>query len=378
MDPLSSSLVKSTTRKIPEGILPSNYEGSLVDISVKCKGPDDIVYKQNRLLWEKIPRGYTRLELNGGNSEVVIYANHKFDYQMHHPIGDDETYDRIVAVEKMNGEAAHFSGRYIGDEFYFIAGSKKTHIIFQNEDHIKLYNDDVNVYARTIATALLDKFNSMPSYKQEDLKGFLSTTKVTAVMEILLPDNQHIVQLEEGPNELVGLFFTKQPPLSDITTLLAYPFEAGMEVFEDFEFTVPNFEYVDYIEDHRQEVRSRKYTEGVVYFLQNTAEDTIGVIKQKSKWYAHIRALRQQAQYALRVKPPIEWAKEQSRNRMETLQGYTYTTDMELSEWMDISDKWIEYATKNIQHKDEVSCNFPSTWNKFIEECNILHDYDVC
>ncbi|CAL4226355.1 unnamed protein product, partial [Meganyctiphanes norvegica] len=53
---------------------------------------------------------------------------------------DPENAEKIVCTNKLNGEAAHFSGRYIEGQFYIITGSKFVHMLIRNEEDIKLYD----------------------------------------------------------------------------------------------------------------------------------------------------------------------------------------------------------------------------------------------
>ena len=78
------------------------------------------------------------------NMDVAIYANKKFKgYDpkcMSYCLLDNNTLaDKIIAMEKLNGEAAHFSGRYIDDKFYIITGSKNVHLLICGEEDIEKY-----------------------------------------------------------------------------------------------------------------------------------------------------------------------------------------------------------------------------------------------
>ena len=52
-----------------------------------------------------------------------------------------EEVTRVVAMIKENGEAGHVSVRVIGDQFYFIAGSKNVHLVFRTAQDLELYTD---------------------------------------------------------------------------------------------------------------------------------------------------------------------------------------------------------------------------------------------
>ena len=50
--------------------------------------------------------------------------------------------DKVVVMDKLNGEAAHLSGRFIDGKFYIITGSKNVHMIIGCESDIGKYEGD--------------------------------------------------------------------------------------------------------------------------------------------------------------------------------------------------------------------------------------------
>lgn len=98
---------------------------------MKCRGPDDRVYAQNTDIQRYIPRGLTLLVTRDGSDksiDVVTFANRKFtggigDEDDEQPNTNDEWKNYflqppseasfVVCTEKVNGEAAHFSGRSV-------------------------------------------------------------------------------------------------------------------------------------------------------------------------------------------------------------------------------------------------------------------------
>ena len=145
-------------RRVPDGIFPNYCTVKLCDIKVGGQGPDDKMYNRHADLRKFIPRGTTIMSIDGINGEeildVVIYANRKFtgnigDEDESQPESNDiwrsycldnpDEADKVVAMEKMNGEAAHFSGRFIDGKFYIITGSKNVHMIIGCEEDIEKY-----------------------------------------------------------------------------------------------------------------------------------------------------------------------------------------------------------------------------------------------
>ena len=134
----NSNLLKKTEYQIPRGIFPNEEDITLCDIKVNSGSDDmgdDAVYKKNVVIQTYIPRGLTILKnITTGFQDICIYANKKF-------YDDDETVklsDKIVSMEKMNGEALHFSCRYISNNFYLFIGSKTNHIVINKKTDIDL------------------------------------------------------------------------------------------------------------------------------------------------------------------------------------------------------------------------------------------------
>ncbi|KAF2349265.1 hypothetical protein FHG87_019980 [Trinorchestia longiramus] len=121
---------------VPEQILGKGNNFVIRDVKVKCRGPDDRIYAKNPDIQRYIPRGVTLLcwpcDEDGSsgkdNIDPVIYANRKFtggigDEDEEQPNSPDEwkqsfleapeTASLVVAVEKVNGEAAHIGGRSV-------------------------------------------------------------------------------------------------------------------------------------------------------------------------------------------------------------------------------------------------------------------------
>ena len=138
----SKNIVRESRKKIPDGILPGECSGFLNDYKVVSKGSDDEMYKNNDDLLKFMPRGLTVMELTKSFSDyrkdIVISANRKFFECDVGPNGIDfstnqytnfslnsSQVSKIISTEKLNGEAAHFSGRFIDGQFYLIARFEK-------------------------------------------------------------------------------------------------------------------------------------------------------------------------------------------------------------------------------------------------------------
>ena len=389
--------VKRVRREISSTISPANTKIYLSDIAVKSKGPDDAMYDKYEILRKFVSRGLSIMEVVISNDiqdeisfDCVINANKKFcgitiededDLQSTNDskdyfIEDPTLTTSIVAMEKINGEAAHFTGRFIGGQFYLIAGSKNVHIIFQTGDHIDLYVENRYSIAVTIARSVLVKWLSMTDKMRSVLAQFLHLTKTTVVCEIMMPHHQHVVNFGSlDHNKLVVIALTP-PPEEDAKSLTALSSETTLSFFVLFGFDVPDYIKLppNNINDHIIRSRNLINIEGFVYYHENKMGYTIGQLKLKSSWYIHLRALRQQATYrylgkSTKPKKPFEEAKKRSRQRMSELQKWLYTSEEQLAAWDTLSDHWFQWledeTPKGLFPALDIRDNYPTIWQKF-------------
>ena len=370
----SRNLIKKVVRNIPSDVLPSNMRGNIIDVTVKSKkGPDDIMYDEHEILRHHFPRGLSIMCTYIDSKETpkydcIINACKKFSG---HTLGDEDEIDisrtcteelyfledknstnQIVAMEKINGEAAHFACRFINDEPHFIAGSKNVHMIFKNKHQIAQYNEQRYENARVIADAFIDKLNSISPEQRLFLLHFLHFTKFTLVCEIMLPHHQHVVHFGSlNHNNLVVIALTP-PPEETATSFTALPSELTLNLFNILGFDIPLYNKLDLatIEDHMQRTRKKSNTEGIVYYFENL-QKTIGLVKIKSSWYVHLRAIRQQATYRYLTKgqtKTLDEAKAKSHRRIKELQKWLFTTEKELLGWNNFSDLFFDWLEKNV------------------------------
>ena len=393
----SKNIVRESRKKIPDGILPGQYSGFLNDYKVVSKGSDDEMYKNNDDLLKFMPRGLTVMELTKSSSDyrkdIVISANRKFFECDVGPNGIDfltnqytnfslnsSQVSKIISTEKLNGEAAHFSGRFIDGQFYLIAGSKNVHLIFQNDEHIDKYTDTCYGMARNIARTLLRKWNRLDEDKQKQLSQFLNETRFTVVCEILIPTQQHVVQLDHLTESELYVLSMTDVPFHDTKTLLAAPTDVTLRMFEDLGFKVPLHEYLQLqdLNNDIKRIRNATNTEGVVYYFQDSEGHTTGLLKLKkmmdfkikSIWYILRRALREQACYrkldanSLKGITSTEFRKNRARTRIADIQKWLHTTDDQVKKWQEISDRWIETVEKKLKENDitvgKIRASFPS------------------
>ena len=400
---LDNGYIKQISREIPEHILPIGVTGSISDISVKSRGPDEVAYNKYEILRTRIPRGFSlmKLEYSDGRTieHCVIYASKKFSGSV---IDEDEfsgleeenielLHDKyflantggasnIIAMEKVNGEAAHFTGRFINGEFYLIAGSKNVHLIFQNTQHIDMYTENRYEMAKVIAHAVLQQWFQLDEEKRSILAQFLHLTRTTVICEIMLPSHQHVVNFGSLNQDTLVVVALAPPPEQKASSLTAMPSEATLSFFYKFGFSVASYKVCQPIEiqNHTETIRKDKNTEGVVYYYEDSRGNTIGMVKLKSSWYIHLRALREQASYRhASKKEPKDFIfyKNRSRNRMVSLDTWLHGSEEDQQIWKNISDEWMEWVEKQVTDgnipSDRFRGNFPILWEKFCEETGI-------
>lgn len=384
-------LIREVVYEIPGGILPPGNEGWLKDISTRSKGADDELYMKHEELRKHLPRGTTELNItkNSVNNsfDYVIHANRKFSGETDDSDSSSSASDfcleynfsttQIIAMEKINGEAAHFSGRYIDGEFYLIAGSKNVHLIFQNEEHIDLYFGERFSIAIVIARTLLKIWNNLSYENRLLLQNFLHDSKTTVVCEIMLASRQHVVYFGENASNRLIILCLAPPPNEFQKSLTALPTEEVFEIFNALGFEVPNYRILemDDLDAHHNEIRQSRGTEGVVYYFENDEGHTISIVKFKSSWYFHLRALRQQATYRYagskknKTNKSFDESKVRSRKRMDELQEWLYTSTEDLNDWKTLSDHWFDWLEQEVPRgtfpNNMLRDNFPVIWKSF-------------
>lgn len=394
----NEKMIREVERQIPDGILPEGFEGNLVDVSPATRGDDDNYFRKNDEIRNHLPRGLSLLNVGvrGGSSEcsVAIYANRKFfnldidslsgtntsgeDAFDKYFLGSVSTASCVVAMEKVNGEAAHFSGRFINGQFYLIAGSKNVHLIFREREHIELYTEKRYSIAKEVAHAVLDTWNRMALAKQLSLAQYLHFSCRTVVCEIMRPSHQHIVDLRDLSNTKLVVLAVTGPPSETLKSQTALPSEQTLKKFSSIGFNVPNYEVLDPFKvlQHALQTRETHNSEGMVYYYEDCEGNTLGLVKVKTSWYVHLRALRQQGAYRHVIKKSapsttLEHSKERSRRRMEDLQVWLYTTNEELEAWKILSDQWLEWLEGEVQSSavtvQQIKENFAFVWQLFRE-----------
>ncbi|CAL4116103.1 unnamed protein product [Meganyctiphanes norvegica] len=400
MEKKKQKLVRIVTQIVPDGIFPKHFTAKLYDIKVGGKGPDDLIYSQNADIRKFIPRGTTLMSIdginNGKNLDTVLYANRKFtgdigeddesqpestDIWRSYCLGNPDEAEKVVAMEKLNGEAAHFSGRFIDGKFYIITGSKNVHMIISCKEDIEKYDGVRYNNAKLIARAVWKQLIQMEENSRQILFNLLHHTKCTVVCEILLPNNQHIVNLSSIKEpSLHVLAMTPTVSDNDEFSLTALPPHHWLELASALGFNVAPYQIIDrkdvdnFIQRSQNEIHKEGY---VLYYLKSTNgyENTIGMAKTKTFWYVMLRALREKSVFAFNAaKKRNGWSLEDRINsthkRFKEIQIWLRFNNEHLTEWNKLSEEFLHWLNGEINTNSEAGENirphFPMIWDRFL------------
>ncbi|QLI62437.1 HgNV_071 [Dikerogammarus haemobaphes nudivirus] len=400
-------LLRKVTRQIPSDIITSSTSAfHLSDYSVFTKGkPDDEVYKTHELLRLHIPRGLTVLEIDSEILDYVIYANRKFDGST---VEDDEikstagavvdnidqnlhfienndinTTHQIIAVEKMNGEAGHFSCRIIDGEEYLIAGSKKVHILFKTYEDIEKYTEDRYQFAKMVAKTLLEHLDRLAPELRQILCRFLATTKLTVICELLNPHHQHVVSLKDLNCNILTVLNITTFSLNNNKSLTMFSIPTTFSFMNLFGFKTPKYEIIttdngdnikNNLNKHISTTRGKLNTEGVVYYHEDLNGNTIGLVKLKTRWYVYLRALREKATAVYKKNLSESKYHQNVKKRLAEIKRWLDTPEDEHNEWQNLASRWIVWVCERKTYNtdgSEIRNNFSFVWEQFIQQCNI-------
>lgn len=382
---------------VPSTILPFGYTASLVDVKVKSRGPDDTIYKNNPEIRSMIPRGLTLIHLHGQEKkfDVILYANKKFtggvgDEDESQPENDDswreyclappETATDLICMTKLNGEAAHFSGRFLCGQFYIITGSKNVHMILKNKDEIDLYEGSRYSVAKVIARAVFEALEKLDQESRHLVYSLLHHTKSTVLSEILQPKHQHIVNLSSIEKPGINVIMLTPTFIDEEeSSLTAFPPHHMLDMMGALGFTCTPFMVTspDTMPEQKERVRNELYKEGEVMYFVNGKGETIGIAKVKTCWYVVLRALREQTVNSFTAAKKRENWTLQGRialahKRLNSIQHWLCFSNEYLAKWKKLSAGFLTWLHNEINNRREIATNirphFPIMWERFLRE----------
>ncbi|KAK3877623.1 hypothetical protein Pcinc_017658 [Petrolisthes cinctipes] len=392
--------------EVPAGVMIQGEKAHLVDIKVNAKGkPDDTVYRTNKDIRETIPRGVTVLEIEGQKDITVIFGFKKFsggigdedenqpetnDQWREYCTADPDTATKMVCITKLNGEAAHFSGRYIDGQFYLFVGSKNVHMMVRNRADIKLYSGDRYQFAKVIAETVYDSLCGLEEDKQHLLFSLLHHTNCTVVCEILQPNSQHIVNLSHlaKPRLQVISFTTTISGSSPGASLTALPPHHILDVAKALGLDTASYTIIDFAHfmEQREKIRAMTQEEGEVWYLLDDDNNTIGLIKVKTAWYTVLRALREKAVFCFTTaKKKSDWNLQDriksTHKRFREIQTWLKFSNDYLQQWKVLGEDfltWLNNEIKNeIVNPKIIRPMFPVIWKRFLDSTKHTDEISV-
>lgn len=432
--------IKIYESQIPHEILSAKRKGYLYDINVHMSKSnikkenihrqnitvDDYVYQKFPNIQVNIPRGLTLCKIMKEKDhvdkndtiefyDICIYSNKKFkgisnqdedndedDYRedQQQDNDDDNDYfiknqikDKVIAMEKINGDALHFSGRYINDKFYLFIGSKKSHIMINKESDIDLYtNDRFNVCKKFAKQVWKILYTKLTPEKRNILYDILHYTKITAICEILQSNYQHIVLIDNDndlyEDKIIFLNFTL-PFINDnnniesngdiLKSLTAFPPHIAIKIMNVLGFTCATYKIFD-INDNisLENIRLETNSEGKVLYYLNKENETIGMQKLKTIWYICLRALREKAKRFLTLidKNKSINIENEIDKRYDEIQKWLQLTNDKTLHWKKIAKQFIQwliiYRNENYTMASlNVASSFPILWDTFSKSNDI-------
>ena len=409
--------IKVCRNPIPNGVLPPENVGFLYDINVYISREfriekrkkfltDDDVYESFPLIQKNIPRGVTICKIvnkyddsNVNFYETTIYANKKFtdipnninDNNYLYFLQNPSKPKKIISMEKMNGDALHFSGRYLLGNFYLFVGSKNNHVMIKSESDIELYTDDRYVVSKQFARIVWKMLQNLSPPNRNALYDIFHYTEVTAVCELLQPNYQHIVKISNTESKVVFLTFT--PTFyglddDDINKSLTFlPPHLSLRIMNilDIPCAPHRIMIIDDDKKYREEIeniRSNINSEGrVFYFLNNNKDETIGLSKVKTVWYICLRALREKCVHHFSKKSKyvhIPTVVNSVNTRYTEIQNWLKLSDDIINYWNNIGEQFVIWLKKQINEnlidirQNPIKSNFPILWDKFNQDFNFV------
>ncbi|KAK4307237.1 hypothetical protein Pmani_020991 [Petrolisthes manimaculis] len=401
----TEKLVRITSAEIPADIAVFGAPASIHNIKVNGYGPDDEIYSKNPDLRQKIPRGFAILETqDGALLDVVIYANKKFtgsagdeDEDAHQPnkmeswkeyfISDYDNATKVISTEKINGEAAHFSARYIDGQFCIITGSKNVHLLMRKKEDIELYEGDRFNIAKVIARVVWETLEGLTPDNRNLVLSLLHHTRCTAVCEVLQPDHQHIVNLSHlNKPQIYVLSLTPAASSGDqdnSSSLLVLPPNHMLDLFTGLGFTCPTYKEVSIhkASEHKDSIRSELHTEGKVLYFVNKKGETIGLVKAKSGWYVLMRSLREKAVYSFTTaKKHKDWTIDHQiksmSDRFDNIEEWLQCSDTYITAWKELGAGFLQWLEEELKEQSEaektIRPRYPLLWAKYLSDTNKL------
>ena len=304
-------------------VLPDGYTGKIIDYKIKNSGgkqPDDKVYMEFPYLQKIMPRGLTRLIIEGKVviDEWVIRGQNKFFGGDN--LDDDDTANnfitkynkklinlnlitKIISAEKINGCLGHVSGRFLENCFFFVIGSKRVHLLIQEFEDINKFQEERHHVAKKIAIIFFKYLETLSPTQLTNLKNYFHDTNNSIIFEVIIKNDEHVVLYEEQDRMVaIGII----PPFNfHVETLeeleeknpesLLIPFIELDKLKNEYKMDIVQSEKVEKIDldEYYKEIALKVGSEGKVLYFINKNNYIVYIEKKKTLWYTLLRAIRE-------------------------------------------------------------------------------------
>ena len=354
---------------------------------------NDEIYSDNSSIRQRIPKGLCILKMNShdDDDDIVIYADRKCTGTN---VNDDDSGDidfnkyflkrycythRIITLPEIDGDAFHFSVRFINDKFYLIVGNQNNHMLLGERNDIRYYTKDEYKTTRNFAAALFDQLAEMDDDKRELLYNFLYHTKTTFLCQFIQGDAQHIVEYFVISRRIVFLTLTSHNQQESLTPFSVLIIERIIRFFLRL-----NTIYIDTsqhdghfsIYELRDSIRRKNYLmRGKVLYCEDVDGNTIGMIKIKTIKYICLRALREITLRILKQQQKIlSWKKLVKCKYNEILSEFNLSK-FYIDIWVYNGINFIKWIKNNMHctkygqiayiTNEQIISQFPSIWDEF-------------
>ena len=304
-----------------------------------------------------------------------------------------ESTSKVICTRKANGEAAHLAIRWIKDRFVVCVGSKNVHMLISDKTDIEKYSDGRFQVARYIAEAVMTLLDGLSEDSLSSLCNFMHYTQLTAVFEVLNPNNQHVEDLSHLKcTELRFISWTNsyEDRKCNSYSYCAMNPKLGIDLARDLGFKTVEYEVIQptEIDDRMNKIRHDYGYEGEVLYFLDSSENVIGLLKKKTAWYIIARAIREQTANALNTwnkNGPSNYnplaSEERMTKRLKAIKAWLDLSDECLEAWLKIGQgfvKWMitlaeegdshEKKDKEVLRNDlELRSKFPKHWKAYLE-----------
>eukprot|EP00928_Gymnodinium_smaydae_P021479 TRINITY_DN18381_c0_g3_i1.p1 TRINITY_DN18381_c0_g3~~TRINITY_DN18381_c0_g3_i1.p1 ORF type:complete len:636 (-),score=83.93 TRINITY_DN18381_c0_g3_i1:68-1891(-) len=311
----------------------------------KGKGYDDGCYLTSAVLRAFMPRGYTHYEFenaSGDKASAVLRGFFKFtgltaadedeesnatneasSFMFHGYTMEDAS--RFVVTTKSNGENGKYAIRNIFGEWYCLAGSKNTGVVWKfGADVSSLYpipRDSIAAVGPKIVSHSDELVTKMAEKTRKDFFTHVDSARLTVMIEWNDDTHEHIYPITTSWGDHVAVLDARGYPLPQAE---AYKF---FDKYDLRRVKCDSHESMSDLSKIMEEIRTSTDTEGAVIYLERTDDTAVGLIKVKSNHYVIARRTREILRSSLirasnnqaDLSEPLETSRKRIRTGMKAL-----------------------------------------------------------